>query len=103
MCLSKELASLSEFGQDLAAPAACQCHLSPQPVPLCYILPGNGLCQQPFSGGQSACKQAASLYRKGDPLPPLQANPSFPLLAELHSVGSRNGGVHANEARSWED
>jgi len=75
--LRKELASRSKFGQDLAAPAACQRHLSPQPVPSRAIqclgrAVSQGPRSQPSSGGtcvsvgstprgSSACRAAQGM------------------------------------------
>lgn len=65
--LGRELASRSKFGQDLAAPAACQRHLSPQPVPLpvLHAIQCQGPRQPAQPRGVPACKQAAPPQREG--------------------------------------
>lgn len=85
--LRRELASSSKFGQDLAAPAACQHHLSPQPVPLpvppCYIVPGPPAAS-PARGG--TCVQARSTFAARRDPHTHSPNPRCPLPMELHRV-----------------
>lgn len=87
--LRKELTSHSKFGQDLAAPAACQHHLSPQAVPSLSpraLYAWGGLGARASSGGHLAASRQHPSAARGNPLPPARANPSSPLPAELQRV-----------------
>lgn len=95
MWLRKELTSHSKFGQDLAAPAACQCHLSPQPVSSLSpraLYAWGGLGAGASSGGHLAASRQHPSAARGNPLPPARANPSSPLPAELQRVQGEGRG-----------
>lgn len=66
--LRKALTSHSKFGQDLAAPAACQCHLSPQPVSSLSpgaLYPWEGLGARASSGRHLTVSRQPPLQQEG--------------------------------------
>lgn len=94
MWLRKELTSHSKFGQDLAAPAACQCHLSPQPVPSLSpraLYAWGGLEARASSGGTWLQAGRTPLQQEGilSHLPGKSQLPSACRAAQ--GVGSRKG------------
>lgn len=103
--LRKELTSHSKFGQDLAAPAVCQHHLSPQPVPSLSpraLYAWGGLGGRASSGGTWLQAGSTPLQQEGilSHLPGKSQLPSACRAAQ--AVGSRKGRVHAKKALGWD-
>lgn len=113
MWLRKELASRSKFGQDLAAPAACQHHLSLQPVPSsarpCYIAPGEGCEPGPpaaspaWGGGKPPCKRGAPPCSLRGSHPTRRGKSRLPSTRRAaQGAGAGTAGIRAEKAHGWD-